>query len=71
MQNNPYQTFIRLLNKAHFASEEVDQFDLQSNNAKSMAIWRKLLAAQHATFVALVDHVQQHGDEIKELSAGS
>jgi hypothetical protein len=63
-QNPNYQEFVRLLYEAYQASEEVDHFDVHSEDPVSMATWTVLLNEQHKGFVTLIEHVRDHAPEM-------
>ncbi len=57
MSDNPLPKFWELLEEAHAAGAEVDDFDLDSADPKSVAVWDDLIAAQARRTTALVDYV--------------
>lgn len=61
---NPYQTFSHLLYAAHAAGEEVDRFDLHSEEPNSVIIWERLLQEQRDAYKALIIHVLEHSSAI-------
>lgn len=61
---NPYQTFNHLLYEARAAAEEVDRFDLHSEDPTSVKAWEQLLQAQRDAYKALIAHVLEHGSAI-------
>ncbi len=63
-----YQTFIHLLYEAVCACEEVDRFDLDSQNPAQKARWDTLIDEQRAAIFHLVEYVQSQGDNIKRAS---
>ena len=69
-ENPHYQEFVRLLYEVYHGSEEVDHFDLHSEDPVSAATWNVLLDQQHKGFIALIEHVFDHAAEMLEyLSA--
>lgn len=61
---NPYQTFNHLLYEARSAAEEVDRFDLHSEDPNSVKTWDQLLQEQRDAYKALIAHVLEHGSAI-------
>ncbi|WP_424140842.1 hypothetical protein [Roseomonas chloroacetimidivorans] len=61
---NPLPEFFLLLREAFEATEDTDQFDLDSHDPSSVAVFTELQADQAETTAMLIRYVQEHGEEI-------
>lgn len=59
-----YCHLVRLIREAAYSSDAVDYFNLHGNDATMWAAWSWLLKEHHDTFLAVVKHIQNHGDEL-------
>jgi len=63
--DNPLPRFFELLDQAHSSSDEVDAFDLNSNDPKSVSEFGDLVRQETDDINALIDYIKEHGDHIK------
>ena len=56
-----YPEYAFLMREAFESSQDVDDFDLHSEDPESMAKWRVLLEVRAKADKAFVDYVMRHG----------
>jgi len=62
--DNRLSEFFHLLREAQDSSDAVDDFDVASNDSKSLSLFQKRQAGQAETSVALIRHVLANGEEL-------
>lgn len=62
-------TYFDLLEEAHSASEEVDDFDVNSGDPESFAAWRVLVTAEVLANRKLVEFASSNRGELLRLLA--
>jgi hypothetical protein len=66
---NRLPEFFDLLREAFTASEDVDNYDINSNNDGNVIKFGNLIQCQNIACVALINFIKLHGDEVKQQLA--